>query len=513
MSSYADYTYTPCEQLFDIERLFGTPFEEDLKWRSSHEVLTSLLQDQVPVLGFVNWRVAETRPGFTRSLLPLIPDSTNQHCTHQAALMVLAADYTGGIALGSLFPGWPVIGVHPVSTRFAVALWLVKVEIKYLRPSTAELEIVAEIEPERQLKIARRFLEGRPVVESVPIRCFNHGVPVAEATLTYFARQSEKLRADGITPDKVNILYEHKLVSAAELIAGVRAKMNGTLFHDPYAHQLAGEHGIALAERFLNKSPQLGGMVSARTRHLDAHIEEFALRGRQIVLLGVGYDMRPFRMALPRGTRIYELDLPTMLRRRVQALNELGIVERDGLRRLTIPIDLRTQSVFNVLKGIIDPDEPVFIAWEGSSMYFDEREVCDILSGIRPLLQSRESKVWIDFVDARAISEPDVFPEVRAFMDGMQLIGEPFIFGPGCVEKFMTDNAFQIHEIVSSGVVFDNNADPVYGMYSFCVASGDPRHADAGKSWRADPATQAFPPPLSSTTEPSVTVTGTTQSS
>ena len=83
-------------------------------------------------------------------MLPLISPSTNQHCTHRAALLFLAADYTGGIAVGSLIPGRPLMGVHPVApTEQTTSLWLVKGEIKFLRPSVGRLEIAADIEPER----------------------------------------------------------------------------------------------------------------------------------------------------------------------------------------------------------------------------------------------------------------------------------------------------------------------------------------------------------------------------
>ena len=43
-------------------------------------------------------------------------------------------------------------------------------------------------------------------------------------------------------------------------------------------------------------------MVAARTRHLDMQILEFVCSGgRDLVLLGAGYDMRPFRLSLPAG--------------------------------------------------------------------------------------------------------------------------------------------------------------------------------------------------------------------
>src|SRR5690606_34002214 len=151
----------------------------------------------------------------------------------------------------------------------------------------------------------------------------------------------EKLRTDGVSIERVNSLYELKLTSSAELIAGVRAHESGRHFNDPYAAHMAGQHGLALARRFCERSPQLGGMVAARTWHLDSAIMNFVNSGgRDIVIVGVGWDMRPFRLPLPPGTRVFELDFPTTLTERERRLEQLSISEPPGITRIRIPIDV-----------------------------------------------------------------------------------------------------------------------------------------------------------------------------
>jgi methyltransferase (TIGR00027 family) len=484
--------------------LIKVQWEEEKKYRYNCEVLTSLLRQQVPVLDYVQWKVATVEQGAAHTMLPLISPSTNQHCTHQAALLFLAADYTGGIALASLIPNWPVVGVHPVAPlEKSMALWLVKGEIKFFRPSVGCLEIVAEVEEERHDRVRKRYAAGKPILETLTVRFRNGSVVVGEAAMTYYARQSEKLRSDGSDPDKVNILYQHKLISSAELIAGVRARETGGLFDDPFASRISGEHGVALAARFCEKSPQLGGMVAARTRHLDMQIEEFVHNGgRDIILLGAGYDMRPFRLKLPPGTTVYELDFPTVLADRQQRLATFGVKDQEGVQRIQAPIDLRLTPLAAAMAGIVDFSSPILVAWEGMTMYFEEPEVRAILSGIAPLLKNNRSRLWADFVDARAINSPDIFPEVKAFMQGMQLLGEPFVFGTKSVEAFMESAGFRCNEVVSSDVFFAGVADPVYSIYRFCVASAEvaPTAVEgaAGSAlWVAHPAHEA-------TTGPSV---------
>jgi methyltransferase (TIGR00027 family) len=479
-------------------------WEEEKKFRYNCEILTSLLREQVPVLDFVKWRVAFIEQGEAHTVLPLISPSTNQHCTHQAALLFLAADYTGGIALASLIPNWPVIGVHPVGpAEKSMALWLVKGEIKFFRPSVGCLEITARIDPERHERVRKRYAQGKAVLETITVRFRNGAVEVGEAIMTYYARQSERLRSDGVAPDKVNILYQHKLISSAELIAGVRARESGGLFEDPFAARIAGEHGVALAARFCGRSPQLGGMIAARTRHLDTQILDFIGGGGcDLVLLGAGYDMRPFRLSLPAGMRVYELDFPTVLTDRQRRLDEFGLKESGHLTRIQVPIDLRITPLAAALQGIVDFTSPIFIAWEGMSMYFEEAEVRGMLAGMAPLLHNNRSRLWLDLVDERAVMQPEIFPEVEAFMAGMQMLGEPFVFGVKSAKEFMESNGFRCHQTVSSDVFLAERTDPVYSIYHFCTASAETvpatgSAAGAEAAWTAHPAHLTVPSVIS----------------
>ena len=450
-----------------------TSWEEARKYRFDCGVMTSLLREQVPVLDFVKWNITRIEQGLADTVLPLISPSTNQHCTHQAALLFLAADYTGGLAVSSLLPGWPIAGVHPVAPmEAAMVLWLVKGEIKFLRPSVGCLTISAQVDPQRHDRVKKRFAQGKTVLETVVVRFHNGSVEVAEANMTYYARRSDTLQSEGTAPEKVNALYRHKLISSAELIAGVRAHEAGGLFEDPYAAQIAGEHGVALAARFCEKTPQLGGMVAARTRHLDDQIVEFLRQGgRDLVILGAGYDMRPFRLNLPHGTRIFELDFPTVLADRQRRLNDCAIADPPGVERIQVPVDLRGTTVSKALQDRIDFTAPVFVAWEGMSMYFQEAEVRKILDGIAPLVGHPHSRLWADFVTREAIVNSAAFAEVEAFMRGMQLLGEPFVFGTDSLEAFMASNNYVCLEVAPSSRFLADRGDPVYSVYNFCVAS------------------------------------------
>ncbi len=480
-------------------------WEDGRKFRYDCAALTKLLRGQVPVLNYVKWGFELIEQGRTLSVLPLISSATNQHCTHQAALLFLAADYTGGIALSSLFPDWPLAGIHPIMpSEKSMSLWLAKGEIKYLRPSVGRLEISASVAPERHARIRNRCALGKTVLETVIVRFRNGSTDVAEANMTYFGRASDKLRCDGASPDKVNILYEHKLISSAELIAGVRARESGRLFDDPFAARMAGEHGVALAARFCEKMPQLGGMVAARTRHMDLEIQEYTRHGgRDLVLVGAGYDMRPFRLNLPAGMRVYELDLPPMLADRQRRLERLGIKDAPNVTRVRVPIDLCTTSLVDALKDIVDITSPIFIAWEGMTMYFEEPDVRQMLAGMAPLLTNNRSRLWLDLVDRRAVVEPEIFPEVNAFMSAMQMLGEPFVFGVNSPREFMESNGLTCHQSDPSDLFFRDTPDPVYSIYHFCTASAEASPIVVEQpSWTAHPAHTTPPATANGTNAP-----------
>lgn len=453
--------------------LFDLSIDEDLHARLEPRAFTALLREQVPVLEYAQWTLVHVGPGVAMSRLPLSVASTNQHFTHQAAMLLLAADYTGAAALASLLVGWPVLGIHPVTTRHSAAGWLVGAEIRFLRPSTGALTASAIVEPDAHARILQRFVDGHAVIEPVMVMLYNGDVCVAEVKATYYVRQTDRLRAVGIATPRVNPLYMLRLTSSAELVAGVRARQRGAGFDDPYAMHMAGEHGLALADRFCERTPQLGSMVAARTRHLDALVKAFTdAGGRQIVNVGVGWCMRAFRLPLPEGTRYVELDFPTTLTERARRIGEVDAPEQAGVERIAVPIDVRSMPVDHTVADHIDPREPVLVIWEGVSMYLLDAEVRAVLDGIRSLLRHPASRLWFDVVDDALVRVPQgCAPEVRSFLRGMQLLGEPFTFGVGDVPAFIDGVGLRCIESVGADALL-GDTDPVHAVYRFCIAGG-----------------------------------------
>jgi hypothetical protein len=123
-------------------------WEADRRVRYEIAPLTAFFHRSIPSLGYLHWTIEEVGRGWAITRLPLNVESSNQYIVQQAALQLLSADYTGGIALSTLFNETPVIGISPQLTDYGAYLWGSAASIKWLRPSTDDLICKAQI-PER----------------------------------------------------------------------------------------------------------------------------------------------------------------------------------------------------------------------------------------------------------------------------------------------------------------------------------------------------------------------------
>lgn len=459
---------------FSLEKL-ETTWEFDKEERARPDKLTALFHSSVPILKYLDWRVTDTGRGFAETVLPLNIYSTNQHITHQAAVILIAADYTGGIALGTLLNRVPLVGIHPQTTEYGAYLWGAKADIKWIRPSCADLVCKARIAEDRYEPIIRRFFRGARVLETVKIEMRNEDVIVAEANLTYWVQDTYALRKNAFDENRIHPLYDHQQKTSAGLVAGLRAleqdkPIERRLFNDPNAEIAAKTHGRILARRFCLTAPQLQPMVASRTRHLDETIENFHHgRAVQIVNVGTGLDTRIFRLDLPKGSVVFELDLPVMLKRRDTLIKEARL--STPVRRIAVPIDLRQQDIAAALRQCQDfnPSAPTFIVWEGGSMYFDANDVKKILTSLQSLMDNSDSRLWMDYVSKSIVDGTSGIQVADDFIQAMRCLGEPFINGFVDIRKELASVGLSVEQDKASGYCLDTD-DPVFDLYRFCAA-------------------------------------------
>lgn len=103
--------------------------------------------------------------------------------------------------------------------------------------------------------------------------------------------------------------------ATAAWIAAARAREGArpdALFRDPFAAALAGPRGASVLARAEAASGGENPFLPVRTRHFDDVLLQamHAAGVRQVVLLGAGFDARAFRLTLPEGATVFEIDRP-----------------------------------------------------------------------------------------------------------------------------------------------------------------------------------------------------------
>lgn len=452
---------------------------EQAAWEADRAVrfeigpLTRSFHRSVPVLGYLNWTIEEIDRGRAVTRLPLNVQSSNQYITQQAALMLLAADYTGGIALSTLFKETPIIGFHAQANEDGAYLWGAAAEIKWLRPSTDDLICKSTI-PERDWDdISRRFERGEEINYTAKIKMYSGGRIAAVSNFKYWARNSRSLRATGGSLRSTHHMLAHKLKTSAKLIAGLRSQIRAGGYQlDPFASDAAGAQGNAMANKFSIDSPQLAKLVEARTIHCDTALSAFSRRHKRflVINIGCGYDSRAWRMRALGGATFVELDLPIMIEDRVRMLPK---IEQSPYQILRGSFDILTSSLTTVLDETVAPrDVPIFVIWEGGSMYFSPSQTAALFKQINSLMNS-DSQFWFDFVSEDAVNDSTGIMEIKAFIDHMRSVGEPFVQGFNAVDLPLSRLGFEVIQRNSAAALL-GETDPIYAHYSFALCEAQP---------------------------------------
>lgn len=172
--------------------------------------------------------------------------------------------------------------------------------------------------------------------------------------------------------------------------------------------------------------PRVSALV--RTRLIDQALRE-ALDGttRQVVLLGAGYDSRPYRVKGIAATRVFEVDHPN-----TQA------VKRRRLRRMLasappnvvwVAVDFLTQKFGPALvRAGYDARLQTFFIWEGVTNYLTDAAVDATLRWIAAH-SGPASRLSFTYVDRALLDGSRDFPGSAPWLERVRSAGEPFTFG------------------------------------------------------------------------------------
>jgi methyltransferase (TIGR00027 family) len=179
------------------------------------------------------------------------------------------------------------------------------------------------------------------------------------------------------------------------------------------------------------------GFAIARTRHFDEVLLSESRTVEQVVVLGAGYDSRPFRFqdAL-RNVRIFEVDHPGTQARKRRMLERAG---EAGPANLTyIPVDFNQQSLEEALANrSFSPAKKTVFLWEGVSYYLPQPVVEDVLDFVSRCASG--SSIVFDYATKKFVDGDTSSYGGRQVTRWLRMIREPFLFGldPGETQKFL----------------------------------------------------------------------------
>lgn len=215
---------------------------------------------------------------------------------------------------------------------------------------------------------------------------------------------------------------EENVQNTCRLVSGWRAmdsqRENSHYFQkDPLAIFFAGEEVMSVVQSeapgiFRDPEPQELHSITLRQLAIDRRIEQYCsslgtdaeVPIRQVVLLGAGMDVRPYRLALPQ-VHWFEVDTPEVLSLKEALLTTVhpSHVNFTALRvkqcsRIAFNVTTETELLKNVLAMHgHDSTQPTLFILEGLVMYLTPSEIRSLMDSLLPAAAAR-SRVIISQV-------------------------------------------------------------------------------------------------------------------
>jgi methyltransferase (TIGR00027 family) len=164
--------------------------------------------------------------------------------------------------------------------------------------------------------------------------------------------------------------------------------------------------------------------MQVRTRVIDDIVRAFP--GKQLVLLGAGYDCRALRLPELANTRVFEIDHPATQGHKRRVLAELGVESPSTY----VTWDFETQATDDLPAALAeaghDAKAPSLTIWEGVTMYLTEPAIDASLRAIASWSAPGSQLAMTYFAKSRLV-EPSW--TTRAIAAVVSRVGEPWRFG------------------------------------------------------------------------------------
>ena len=184
--------------------------------------------------------------------------------------------------------------------------------------------------------------------------------------------------------------------------------------------------------------------MQLRTRVIDDDVAAFAAGGgRQIVLLGAGFDCRAWRIAVLTGSTVYEVDHPA-----TQAKKRAIMGDEPSLARVVfIPWDFEKEALASLPARLVaeglDARAPTMTVLEGVVMYLTESAL-DATFACIANYSAPGSPLAVTYME-RALTEQKS-ARFAGRLAAVRLVGEPFrsTLDPARLPEWLTARGFRL---------------------------------------------------------------------
>jgi methyltransferase (TIGR00027 family) len=170
------------------------------------------------------------------------------------------------------------------------------------------------------------------------------------------------------------------------------------------AHRLTGYVPRAFRYPFEGEVPPQYE-ASARIWFFDAAVDRYLSDVAQFVILGAGFDTRPYRRADGSPARVFEVDSPRTQSVKRETLGRAGI-DTGGVTFVSADFEERDWLARLADEGF-DPQERTLFLWEGVTMYLDRGAVEDTLRKIAST--ARGNVVAFDYFTTEALTSRSLY--------------------------------------------------------------------------------------------------------
>ena len=246
----------------------------------------------------------------------------------------------------------------------------------------------------------------------------------------------------------------------AEQVTAIRAGESmrpeeDRICYDPYAiHFLGPEFANIIKDPKLTEAiavaaeettPGVIGCVAARTRYIDDYLTSCIDDGiEQLVILGAGYDTRPYRFdKLKAKVRTFEIDEPVTQRAKIEKVNKLlGSVPEHVTY---VPIDFDKENMAEkILANGFDKESKTLFIWEGVTMYITAEAVDETLDFVAKN-SGKGSSIIFNYTFQSVVDGTCEIANAEKIRQAYAQRGEPLVFGipEGTIDDFLFERGFR----------------------------------------------------------------------